>query len=183
MAYKGKTIRNPQTGQSIRFLQTEKDTGGRLLEMESALRPGSQPPPMHYHPAQSEWFTFLEGTVTVRTASGTRTYGAGDTLQVPAGRPHAMWNEGEVPAKMRWRVEPALDTEYLLETTMGLAGDGRTNRSGMPGLLQTALLLRRFAPVYRPAGPPFLLLQLLFSFLAPIAYLRGLRPTYRKYLD
>ena len=35
MAFKNKQISNPKTGQDIKFLQTAKDTNGKLLEMEA----------------------------------------------------------------------------------------------------------------------------------------------------
>ena len=52
MAYKGKFISNPVTGQSIRFLQTREDTAGDLLEMEASFQPNSVEPIPHYHPKQ-----------------------------------------------------------------------------------------------------------------------------------
>lgn len=52
MAFKGKVIANPVTGQQIKFVQTAKDTGGKLLEMESVYAPASKEPPPHYHPCQ-----------------------------------------------------------------------------------------------------------------------------------
>jgi hypothetical protein len=38
MAYKSKIITNPIFGQHIEFLQTAKDTDGKLLEMEVSYR-------------------------------------------------------------------------------------------------------------------------------------------------
>jgi quercetin dioxygenase-like cupin family protein len=66
MAYKNKTICNPVTGQNITFLQTATDTGGALLEMESVYNSTSKEPAPHYHPAQEEDFTVLEGSLSVK---------------------------------------------------------------------------------------------------------------------
>ena len=41
MAFTGKIIRNTKTGQDIKFIQTAKDTEGKLLEMESAYNSNS----------------------------------------------------------------------------------------------------------------------------------------------
>lgn len=53
MAFKGKVISNPVTGQQIKFIQTAKDTNCQLLEMESVYAAASKEPPPHYHPYQA----------------------------------------------------------------------------------------------------------------------------------
>jgi hypothetical protein len=74
MAYKNKTICNPVTGQNITFLQTAQDTGGALLEMESVYNSTSKEPVPHYHPAQEEDFTVLEGSLSVKLNGQLRSY-------------------------------------------------------------------------------------------------------------
>lgn len=53
MAYQNKIIRNPRTRQDIRFLQTAKDTDGKVLEMEANYNSHSKEPAAHYHPYQA----------------------------------------------------------------------------------------------------------------------------------
>ncbi len=36
-----------------------------------------------------------------------RTLSAGETLEVPRGTPHTMWNGADVPARTRWVTRPA----------------------------------------------------------------------------
>ena len=60
MAFRNKTVVNNKTGQSIRFIQTSKDTNGALLEMETKYDARSKMPASHYHPAQQEFFTVKE---------------------------------------------------------------------------------------------------------------------------
>eukprot|EP01036_Dinobryon_divergens_P048062 gene48062-64490_t len=88
MAYKNKVISNRITGQSIQFLQTSKDTGGQLLEMESTYHVASKEPPMHYHPFQQEHFTVLKGELTVRVSGKLSTLMIGDTLHIQPNEPH-----------------------------------------------------------------------------------------------
>ena len=38
---------------------------------------------------------------------------AGETLEVPRRAVHRMWNAGDVPARARWEVRPALRTEEM----------------------------------------------------------------------
>jgi mannose-6-phosphate isomerase-like protein (cupin superfamily) len=183
MAYKNKVILNPLTGHEMKFLQTAKDTNGKLLEIEATYHAASKPPAPHYHPAQDEVFTVLEGTLAVQVAGQLKQMHAGDILHIPRNTVHAMWNPFEAKTVVNWQVRPALNTEQFLETGTGLAADGKLNKNGMPPLLQVALLANHFAPVYRLPKPPFAVQRILFWLLTPIAYLKGYRATYAKYLE
>jgi quercetin dioxygenase-like cupin family protein len=183
MAYKNKIITNPKTGQIIKFIQTAQDTGGRMLEMESTFKPNSVEPPLHYHPHQEENFRVISGELSVNINGMLKKYTAGDKFSVPKNTPHSMWNSSDAPTVLNWRVSPALSTEYFFENSIGLANDGRTNEKGMPPFLQVALLANKYSDIVRFAQPPFIIQKLIFSLLAPIAWLRGYRGTYKKYLD
>ena len=183
MAFVNKQIHNSTTGQSYKFIQTAKSTNGEVLEMETAYDPHSKEPPAHYHPYQSEDFTIVSGEVTVRIGANENTLKQGDTLHVPPGDVHAMWNTSNEKAVVNWKVRPALKTEYLLETITGLANDGKTNADGKPGILQAALTLSKFSREFRLSNPPFMVQRIVFSILTPFAYFFGCKPVYEKYLD
>ncbi|GAB3908068.1 hypothetical protein GCM10028803_42980 [Larkinella knui] len=183
MAYANKTISNAITGQSIRFVQTAKDTDGKLLEMEATFRAHSTEPAPHFHPHQVEDFLIVSGELTVRLDGTQRTFRKGDRLHISKNRVHTMWNPSNQPTVVNWQVRPAMDTEYFLETTTGLANDGKTNALGMPSVLQIALLVNRFSKVFRLTKPEPAVQKIVFTLLTPVAYLFGCRPTYRKYLD
>jgi quercetin dioxygenase-like cupin family protein len=183
MAYKNKVIRNPVTGQSIRFLQTSCDTEGQLLEMESSFAPYSTEPLPHYHPKQHETFMVLEGSIRVRLNGKVWELKAGDRLEIPAKTAHSMWNPYGTKALVNWKVEPALSTEYLLETGMGLAIQGKVNKKGRPSFLQSALLAKKYKNVYRLANPPYALQKLVFNALAPMAKLKGYKAVYQDLID
>ncbi len=183
MAYSNKVISNPQTGQSIKFLQSAKDTGGRLLEMESTYQSRSQEPPLHYHPLQSEIFTVLQGELTVLLNGEKKLYRAGQQLNIAPGCRHAMWNESEGIVTVNWKVIPAMDTEYLLETGMGLARSGKTKKTGMPAFLQVVMMADSFGKVFRLAKPPYAVQKLLFTVLKPVALLAGYKGRYKEYID
>jgi quercetin dioxygenase-like cupin family protein len=183
MAYRNKVLVNPRTGQTIRFLQTGNDTGGRFLEMESAFAPGSKQPPLHYHPHQDEFFSILSGKLTVNLNGHLKTYTTGDRLHIPTNVVHAMWNESAHPAVVNWQVSPALNTENFLEILMGLAAEGRTNERGMPGLLEIALIAHKFDNIFRLARPSFLVQKMVFFTLIPIAFVLGYKSFYHKYVD
>lgn len=183
MAYKGKIINNKKTGQQITFLQTSDDTGGELLEMESLFQPHSTEPVPHYHPLQEEYFTVLEGEISVRMNGHLQVLRKGDHLHIKQQQVHSMWNHSTQKARVNWKVIPASDTEYFLENGIGIANKQETNEQGMPGILQIALLAKRFAHVYRVARPPYPVQKILFTLLSPFSYLAGYRPCYREFVD
>lgn len=183
MAYTNKLIRNPKSGQDIKFLVTGKETNGKSLEMESVYNSRSKEPLAHYHPFQEEDFTVLEGELTVYIDGQQRTLKKGDTLHIPANKVHSMWNNSDNKTIVHWKVQPAMETEHLLETTAGLAGDGKTNNDGMPDILQVSLMINKYSTVFRLAKPPYIVQKILFAILTPFAYLAGYKPTYKKYLD
>ena len=183
MAYANKVIRQPHIRQTIRFLRTAKETGGELLEMESNYDAHSSEPPPHYHPQQAEDFRVEAGEISVRMHGKVNILKAGDNLHIPANTVHAMWNHTRDRSVVNWQVRPAMDTEYFLETMIGLANDGQTDSSGKPGLLQLALSVPHFAPVFRLTQPPYWLQRVLFTVLAPFARIRGKQAVYDRYLD
>jgi len=184
MAYKNKTIRNPMTGQEIRFIQTSKDSNGELLEMEATYNAMSSEPAPHYHPNQDEFFTIVSGEMTVRLdGEETHNLQEGDTLKIPRNQIHAMWNATSRKAVVNWQVRPALNTEELLETIMGLAADGKCNKKGMPGLLQIVLTSGKYDRELRLLKPPLLVQKVVFSVLKPFALMAGYKAVYEKYLD
>ncbi len=183
MANANKVIRNDQTGQALRFIQTSRDTNGQLLEMESTLRAHSTRPPAHYHPNQDEDFTVLSGELTVQLEGQTKTLRQGDRIHISRNVVHSMWNQSDEEAVVNWRVSPALDTEDFFETAYGLANDGKVGPNGRPALLQAALLMQHFSRVYRLTRPSLFVQRVVFGLLSPLAYVAGYRPTYKKYLN
>jgi mannose-6-phosphate isomerase-like protein (cupin superfamily) len=183
MAFRNKEIKNPQTGQTIRFLQTSMDTAGALLEMESIYETNSVEPPPHYHPKQQEDFLVLEGELMVRVDGKAKVLKCGDRLHIARNVVHSMWNQSGRRTVVRWKVAPALATEYLLETASGLACEGKVDSNGKPSLLQIALTLNHFSSVFRLAHPPFFIQKIVFTLLSPVGRLAAYRHTYPHHLD
>jgi quercetin dioxygenase-like cupin family protein len=183
MAFKNKEIYNSKTGQGIKFLQTRADTNGEVLEMESFYNSFSKEPPAHYHPYQVEDFIVLEGELTVKVNGQLKILKQGDTLHIEPNVVHAMWNNSENKTIVNWKVQPALDTEYLLETTTALAEDNKTDENGRPPILQIAVMMHVFSDVFRLARPSYTILKIVFAMITPLSYLFGYRATYQKYLN
>ena len=124
MAQAGQELHGPD-GYVLRLVSIEPE----LLQMEATYGGTGQFPPRHYHPSQDEHFEVLEGTLEARIGGEPRTLGAGDSFDVPAGTPHAMWNPGPGEARALWRTSPALETEPFFETMWKLAADGKVGRT------------------------------------------------------
>jgi len=182
MAYRNKIITNPIVGQHIKFLQTAKDTYGKLLEMEASYRPYSKEPPPHYHPYQEEDFMILKGQMTVRLQGKILLLNEGDTLHITPNTIHSMWNNSGGTSVINWKIQPALSTEYFLETVMGLAAD-KKRRKSVNSLLQRSLMANRYSKVFRLSRPPFFVQKILFLLLTPFAWLFGYRASYKQYFD
>jgi quercetin dioxygenase-like cupin family protein len=83
-----------------------------VLEVEAVYTAEGSPPPPHLHPAQEERFEVLEGAMTACVgADDAREVPAGETLVIPTGTRHQMWNAGSSVARVRWETRPALRTE------------------------------------------------------------------------
>jgi len=149
--------------------------------MEMVYSPNSSKPTSHYHPNQEEHFEILSGTIFTEIGGQTRSFEAGESFTVPMGTHHWMHNTSPEPGKVIWQVRSALKTETLFETLWGLAIDGKTDDSGVPNLLQIAVIFREYEREFRLSKPPYRLQKILFAILAPIGRLLGYRVKYDKY--
>ena len=178
MIRSGDTLTNPVTGEVIRFVKAAADTGGEYVLVEVVVEPNGSVAAAHVHPYQTETFEILEGEVTFRAGKETIVARAGDTVRVDPGTPHKFWNDGEVDARFRTEIRPALQFESLIETMFALASDGKTNRKGMPNPLRLAVIANAHFDVVRLPFPPAWLQRIGLALGAPLARLVGYRPTY-----
>jgi quercetin dioxygenase-like cupin family protein len=183
MAHRGDAIENPVTGERITFLETSRDTGGELLQLNWSLEPGGFVPGAHTHPRQQECFEVLSGTLGVRVGRHKYRLGAGEVGVVPAGAVHTCWNEGDEDLHCMVQFRPACDTESVLETIFGLARDGKVSKKGAPSPLQIIALLDEYED---ELGIPWVSKRVqhaIVSRIAPLARRRGYRGRYPEYSD
>src|SRR5262249_6813327 len=155
---------------------TVRRSDPELLEVEGNWGPNGKPPPAHYHPAQDEDFEVIEGTLTVRVDGEQRGLGPGETLAIPSGTPHQIWNSGDEPTGARWQPGPAGRTEQWFRSIDALHTDGRVGRNGMPGPLAFGAYLSEFDDVFRLSVGPEPLTRPLISVLGALGRARGYRP-------
>ena len=158
--------------ESVQVIRSEPD----VLEVEATYAAEGKPPPKHLHPGQDEHFEVLEGSLRVRVSGEEKDLGAGETLDVPRGTVHQMWNPGNREAVVSWETRPAGRTREWFGAIDRLYRDGRVGKNGEPGPLAFAALLTEYKDVFRLAvGPPFLV-QGALGLLAPFGRARGYLP-------
>jgi mannose-6-phosphate isomerase-like protein (cupin superfamily) len=174
MAHAGQVIHNPKTGETVTFLQTAADTGGRLLRLEMTAERASAPG--HRHPRLTERWELQEGRVRFHFRAEERLLEAPAELVIPRDTTH--WFESEGPIRTIVDYEPAGRFEGFLETVYALAADGKTNEKGMPNLLRSAVLGQAYGDDYALPFPPLGVQRVLFAVLAPVGRLVGYRARY-----
>lgn len=120
-----------------------------LLEADVRYAPGGRLPPAHVHPAQEERFEVTSGELRVVLDGRERVLEAGQSIEIPRGRPHRMNAAGLDGVRARWSTWPALRTE---EWWAALAA-ARRRCGGDPPLPVLARLLRRYDAEFRLALP------------------------------
>ncbi|QBD80362.1 cupin domain-containing protein [Ktedonosporobacter rubrisoli] len=175
MARAGDEFFDPIRGQRLIFRQTARDSKSELVEVEAHYRSYSEAPPEHLHPEQEEYFEILAGSIDTKINGQERRYEAGESFRIPAGIVHQMWNGDSTEARLLWQTRPALHTEDFFAIMWGLAQAGKTNKAGLPNLLQLAVILQQYRREFRPLKPPSFVQNIVFAFLAPLGRLCGYR--------
>jgi quercetin dioxygenase-like cupin family protein len=155
---------------------TVRDSTPELLEVEATYGPASKEPPKHYHPQQDEHFEVLAGGLRVRAGERERTLAAGETIDIPRGTVHQVWNPGTEPARVLWQTRPGGRTEEWFASVDALHREGRVGSNGMPGPLAFATLLTEYGDVFRLAVGPEPVVRGALGILAVFGRLRGYGP-------
>jgi quercetin dioxygenase-like cupin family protein len=172
MIHAGDIIHNPITGERIVFHQTSADTGGEAVVIETFVDPGGFVAAAHVHPSQEE------RTVGFQVGGRKALAGPGERLTVPAGTRHRFWNAGDDVAQFVCEIRPALQFESLIETMFALAGDGKTNRRGMPNPLRLAVIANAHFDTVRLPFPRAALQKLALTLGSPLGRVFGYGAVY-----
>ncbi|GJD49628.1 hypothetical protein OPKNFCMD_2361 [Methylobacterium crusticola] len=76
------------------------------LSWHATFPPGTFVPP-HIHPNQDEFIYMLEGRLTLVLDGQESAAGPGDTVRLPRGRPHGLFNRSDADVKCVFWVAPA----------------------------------------------------------------------------
>lgn len=165
----GTVLHNPVTGEYGRVVEhTAERVVGELLAVPGAAVAGA-----HFHPRQEERFEVEAGVMGYRSGDHRGELRAGESATVPAGVVHDWWNAGDDDLWARVTVTPPGRFAAMIGAVWGLAVVGRTNRKGMPGLVDAALLAEAFGDEIVFERPPRAVQQALAVTVGPIARRRG----------
>jgi mannose-6-phosphate isomerase-like protein (cupin superfamily) len=174
----GDTLTNPVTGERMTFLKTSAETDGEFVLIELEAEADAAVAAAHIHPAQTETFEVLEGTLAVKLGRKQLEAKAGDILVVEAGVAHKWWNGGGSPVRFRCEVRPAREFESLIETMFTLSADGKTIRRGLTNPLRLAVIARHHIDDVVLPGVPVWLQKAALAVGSPLGRAFGYRPHY-----
>jgi quercetin dioxygenase-like cupin family protein len=172
----GEQLENPVTGEVMIFHETAAESDGELVRVETVVRRDGFVAAAHVHPAQTEHFTMLEGTVEFRVGGNTVLAEAGDEVVVPPGTAHRFRNAGDEEARFLMEIRPALRFESLIETMFTLAAEGKTGRRGLPGPFRLAVIAQEHFDTVRLPFPPAPLQRAALAVGAPLGRALGYEP-------
>jgi mannose-6-phosphate isomerase-like protein (cupin superfamily) len=172
-----RVVENPVTGERLVFRRTTADSGGAVLSFDYFLPAGGSVPLAHVHPRQEERFEIVSGRARIRVGRRLQRAKAGESVVVPRGTVHRLWNDGEDELHAVVEFRPALRTEEGFEQLFGLARDGKLSKRGFPHPLQLAVMAKE----YRDEGQfPFVPAVVQRALVAPLAAI-GARLGYRAF--
>lgn len=178
MSRAGDVVENPVTGERAVVRVGGEQTNGERLVCDLYVRPGGHVAGAHVHRTLSERFEVVSGTLAYSLDGREAVAQPGEKIEVPPGRVHDWWNGGDDELHAIVEVWPCDRFEQVIQTTFGLAIEGRVNAKGMPSLLQLAVIGQEFADTVQFMQPPPWVQRVLFGILAPIGRRRGLRAVY-----
>ena len=137
-----RTIVNPIIKDTVTFLQTAEESGGKITEAEITLMPGGGNP-LHYHKTYSETFTAMDGDLGLKLGKkGTKILKPGETYTVEPMSLHSFFNPTDKEIKFNVKLRPGhTGFENSLRILYGLAGDGLTNNKSIPKRLKHAAII------------------------------------------
>jgi mannose-6-phosphate isomerase-like protein (cupin superfamily) len=158
--------------ESVKVVRSDAE----VLEVEATYAAEGEAPPKHLHPSQDEHFEVLDGSLRVKVDGDERDLETGDTLDIPRGTAHQMWNPGFKEARVSWETRPAGRTEDWFRAIDRLYREDRVGSKGEPGPLAFAALLTEFDDVFQLAIGPRRVVQGALGLLAPFGRARGYLP-------
>ena len=147
----------------MRFLSAPSEPVQRFrLE----LAPVFHGPPLHRHPAATEFFAVVAGTLAVCVKRRWRTLTAGEDVEIPPGTIHTYANRSGAAVVVDVGIEPGREMRSFFEALYDLADDGALTPTGGLRLRQAARLFLRYPGAMTVVGPPQVLQPVLWRLLA-----------------
>lgn len=119
-------------GIGVVFKLDGADTGGALSVVEHPFEVGALVPP-HIHTNEDEFSIVTEGRIGFRSGDDEVVLGPGGYIVKPRNEVHAMWNAGDVPARMIEIIAPA-GFENFFRAMSEMTASGSIDMDRLAGL-------------------------------------------------
>lgn len=123
-------------GVGVQFKIDGEDVGGAISIVEHPFDVGALVPP-HVHHLEDEISIVIEGRIGFRSEDKETVLAQGGYIVKPRGEVHAMWNAGDVPARMVEIISPAGFERFFRELA-------DMNAAGVPHPADVAALAARY---------------------------------------
>jgi uncharacterized protein YndB with AHSA1/START domain/quercetin dioxygenase-like cupin family protein len=170
MATTGDVLEMEPLGLRVEFLRTGEQTDGELLEMEVTGRPRGFLAQRHVHSGQRERLEVLSGAIKIAMNGHEHVLREGQSIEVPAGTPHAQVPVGDGAGRVRIQVRPAGRTQAFLEHVAKLCREGKMTRLGFPRPVAGAELVLEYADTGHAATPPLRAQRAIASIVVGLAH-------------
>jgi quercetin dioxygenase-like cupin family protein len=94
-------------------LKSAEETAGEFFRCEYIAREISAAPRDHIHTHQEERLEVIEGVVRCRVAGTEHLLERGRVMVIPAGTPHAVWNEDRNGSRSISEYRPAMNAQAM----------------------------------------------------------------------
>jgi quercetin dioxygenase-like cupin family protein len=94
-------------------LKSAEETAGEFFRCEYIARVVSAAPRDHIHTHQEERLEVVEGTVRCRVAGKEYVLEQGRVMVIPAGTPHAVWNDDRLGSRSISEYRPAMNAQAM----------------------------------------------------------------------
>lgn len=179
MAYAGQVIHNPFTFETITFLRTAANTGGRMLQLECRVAPGGGLKiPAHMHPFQEQRFYIKTGLMALELNRQHRLCRERDKVIILPGQFYNWSNRGGDDLCFVAEYVPAGQWEDIFESTFELARRKAIGQR-ISLLLGAAVLTTHYKNHLVLAGMPAPLQKMMFGLLALAGRAAGYKSVYR----
>jgi quercetin dioxygenase-like cupin family protein len=180
MAHPGKEMAASKLGLRMVFRETAAETGGETFRLDVFVDPDTPILGKHMHPRQEERIEVVAGGLSGEVGGEPKRLGVGDRSAIPPTVMHHWRSEPGEQTHLRVEFRPALRTELVFETLIGLAAEGKVRANGMPRLLQASVFIQEYGEeLYFPIPGP--IKKVLATAVAPVARRLGHRPWYEEY--
>lgn len=106
-------LERPLPKDQVIVLVSAEQSEGEFFRMEYVACEVTVAPRDHIHTQQEERVEVLEGTLRCRVAGVERLLGPGEKVVIPAGTPHAVWNDNPRGSRSLGEYRPAMNAQAM----------------------------------------------------------------------